>query len=277
MTSILPKLAALSVVLLAPCLGYAQESRATNPLLVDRWRVTVGAFFSYQDSQLKASGSVPGDEVDFNNRVGVDDSETAPIVMARWRFGEKWSLWGQAWTTSNRGQSVLTEDVVWQDLVFRAGTNVAGGIESTVVRLFFGRTFSTGPRHEFGAGLGLHWLEVEAFLQGDVLTSFGNVGFTRSSVDAALPLPNIGAWYQYAITDRWLIGARVDWLSASVGDYSGSLWNGTVSVQWQLTNHFGLGLNYQLFQLNGDVRDENWRGGAELSNHGPLLSLTACW
>lgn len=277
MISTLSRVALLCLLLLAPCVGSAQESGTMHPLLANRWLLTAGAFFSYQDSHLRASGNLPGDEVDFNNRVGVDDSETAPIFMARWRFGEKWSLWGQAWSTSNQGRAILTEDIVWQDLVFSAGTNVAGGIESRVVRLFFGRTVSTGPRHEFGAGLGFHWLEIGAYLQGDVLTSFGDVEFARSGVDAALPLPNIGAWYEYALTDRWLIGTRVDWLSASVGDYSGSLWNASLGVQWQMTDHFGLGLNYQLFRLNGDVRDENWRGGAELANHGPLLSLTASW
>ena len=267
----------LAVSMLGPAPVFAQGSAALHPVLEARWNLSAGAFFPDQDFSLKANGTLPGDNVDFDEQVGVSNSETTPIITARWRFGEKWSLWGQAWRTDNSGSAILTDDVEWEDLVFKAGTNVGGVIETSVLRLFFGRTFSTGSRHEFGAGLGLHWFEIEAYLQGDVLSSEGDLNFERSSVDAAVPLPNIGGWYHYALSERWLFEARLDWLSASVGDYSGSLWNANLGVQWQMTDHLGLALSYQAFQLDGDVSDDDWRGGAELENRGALLSVTANW
>lgn len=274
----MPSFRILLVILVAALAhGQVHSQEGRHPLLDSKWTVTAGAFFPTQSFDLKANGTLPGDEVDFDERVGVEDSETTPTLTARWRFGEKWSVSAQAWATENSGAAILTEDVDWQDLVFRAGTNVGAGIETRVLRLFFGRTLSAGARHEAGVGIGLHWFELEAYLQGDVLTSEGDLNFTRSSVDAAVPLPNIGGWYQYALTDRWLLDARIDWLSASVGDYSGSLWNAAAGVQWQLTEHFGLGLHYQLLELDGDISKDSWRGGAELANHGALLTLTTNW
>lgn len=268
---------ALLMLCLVPAAGLAQEPAERHPRLDADWSLSLGAFFPDSDFELSASGNLPGVDLDFDQSAGVDDSETTPIFSLRWRFGEKWSVWTQAWQTDNRGQASLTEDVVWNDLIFQAGTNVEGGIETSVVRLFFGRNFSTGTKHEFGAGLGLHWLEIEAYLQGDVLTNEGNLNFARSSVDAALPLPNVGAWYHYAFSDRWMFEARGDWLGASVGDYSGTLWNASAGIQWQMTDHFGLALNYQLFILDGDIDKSDWRGNAELTNAGALLSLTANW
>ena len=277
MNKLILRLCMLTIVLLVPVVASAQDGDALHPLLESRWTVNVGAFFPDQNFQLKANGALPGDEVDFDERVGVSNSETTPVLTARWRFGEKWSLWGQAWRTENSGKAELVEDVEWQDLVFAAGTNVAGGIDTSVVRIFAGRTMLSGPRHELGIGLGLHWFEIEAYLQGDVLTSEGDLSFARSSADAALPLPNIGGWYHFALTDRWLFEVQLDWLSASVGDYSGSLLNGAIGVQWQLMKNVGVSLKYQGFQLNGDITKNSWRGGAELENRGALLSITANW
>jgi hypothetical protein len=39
----------------------------------------------------------------------------------------------------------------------------------------------------------------------------------------------------------------------------------------------GISLNYQVFALNAKVDSGDWRGGAELSYHGPFLALTANW
>jgi hypothetical protein len=53
--------------------------------------------------------------------------------------------WGQYWATDNSGEAVLTEDVEWEDVVFKEGTFAAGGVELDVVRAFFGREFNLGP------------------------------------------------------------------------------------------------------------------------------------
>jgi hypothetical protein len=46
-----------------------------------------------------------------------------------------------------------------------AAALAAGGVDITIARAFFGRTFSAGPQHEFGLGAGFHW------------QAFKNIGF----------------------------------------------------------------------------------------------------
>jgi putative cardiolipin synthase len=52
-----------------------------------------------------------------------------------------------------------------------------------------------------------------------------STGFRREPASADLPLPNVGASYWRSLSPRWLLTGRVDWFSASIGDYSGGLWN----------------------------------------------------
>jgi hypothetical protein len=255
----------------------AQDSSEYHPWLSDRFHIALGAFARDQNFSIRADGSNPEEEIDFDETLGVDDSDTSGSLTFRWNIGRKWSLWGQTWKVNSTGGAVLTEDVDFEDLVFQQGSFVNAGVENTVIRVFFGRTFSTGPRHEFGLGLGFHWLELGAFIEGEALINDIPSGFQRGDVSADGPMPNIGGWYYFSPSKRWLFEARLDWLDVSVGDYSGGIFNSQVGINFQAFQHLGVTLAYNYFSLNADVDSGDWRGGAELRYRGPFLALTTNW
>lgn len=257
---------------------FAQSSDADyHPFLSDTFNLGIGIYYPTKDLELRVDGSLQEFGFDFDETLKLDDSEATANLTFRWRFGEKWSMWGQYWNLGSNGGAVLEEDVIWGDVTFKEGSFVRGGFSSDIARLFFGRSFFTRPGHEFGAGIGAHWMELSANIEGQVLTSEGDTELYRGRVSAGVPLPNIGAWYLYSWSPRWVLSARVDWLSASVGDYSGGIWNGNVGVSWQFSRHAGLGLSYQSFILKVDVDDSDWHGRAEVSQNGPMLALYATW
>jgi hypothetical protein len=246
-------------------------------MLNAKFQISAGAFFGSGDYKLSADGNAPGTEIDFDKALGVDDSDSSPLAAILWRFGEKWSLRMQAFRLNIDGKRVLDHDIQFGDYTFGQGSNVKAGLKTSVVRAFLGRTFSTGQKYEFGAGVGLHWMQLDAFISGEAFISDQSPGFRRETVSADLPLPNIGAWYSYAPTHRWLLITRVDWFNASVGDYSGGLWDVGVGAQYQISKHFGIGAEYGFFELDGKIKDSNWNGKAEISTTGPQLFLTANW
>jgi hypothetical protein len=255
----------------------AQEPVQYHPYLSDRFQLAIGVFARNQRFKFGADGLLPEEEIDFNKAIGLDEDDAGGSYTFRWDFGEKWSFWSQGWKVNSTGGRVLTEDIDWENVTFGEGSFVKGGAENTVIRLFFGRKFSTGPRHEFGLGAGFHWLEIGAFLEGDARINNQPIGFYRDDVSASAPLPNIGGWYYFSPSKRWLIEARLDWLSASVGDYSGGILNSSVGVNFQLLKHLGVGLSYQYFRLDVDVDSNDWKGAAEINYRGPFLSLTTNW
>jgi hypothetical protein len=76
-------------------------------------------------------------------------------------------------------------------------------------------------------------------------------------------LPNIGAWYKYSISRRWALRARLDLLSANVGNYDGLMLNSAVGVNFKPFEHFGIGLNYNYFKLDVGIDKSDWRGDIE--------------
>jgi hypothetical protein len=255
----------------------AQESDPHHPFLSDRFQLGFGVFSRNQGFKIGANGLVPEEEIDFDEAIGVDEDDASGAFTFRWNFGEKWSLWSQGWRVNSTGGQVVTEDIDWENVTFGEGTFVRGGVENTVVRVFFGREFSIGPRHEFGLGLGFHWLEIKAFLEGEAQINEQPIGFHQGDVSVGAPMPNIGGWYYFSPSKRWLIEARLDWLDASVGDYSGGIWNSSIGVNFQMFEHLGVGLAYQYFSLDAAVDSDDWNGAVELKYRGPFLSLTTNW
>lgn len=258
---------------------HAQSSPERHPALDNPFFFSIGAFINDKEVKVGVRGStvVIDDEIDFDDKWRFGNDETSIAAELKWRFGEKWSLGTQFFSTDDDSRAILDEDVVWGDYTFREGTNVGAGIAVDVARIFFGRKFLEGPRHELGAGIGFHWMKIDAYLDGEAFINDESTGARRESVNAAAPLPNLGLWYQYAFSSRWLAGTRVDWLDVDFDEYAGQLLNGAVSINYMPIEHLGVTFSYQYFALDVDIDKRGWRGGVDFTYRGPFLSLTATW
>jgi hypothetical protein len=260
----------------------AQEADNTNayhPFLTDKFKLGLGGFWPKKSSTLQADGSAPGEQINFDESLAVEESESTTSFNFRWRYSKNWSLWAQYWTVDSEGSAYLTKDVKWEDVIFKEGTFTNGGVDMSITRIFLGRSFWTRPGHEFGAGAGIHWIKIDAFIEGEIVVDPPppNPEFRRESVSASAPLPNVGAWYMYSWSPKWLTYARLDWMNASVGKYSGALWHAEGGINYQISRTFGIGLAYSNFTLDLDVDDGDWHGQVETQQYGPRLELTASW
>ena len=87
------------------------------------------------------------------------------------------------------------------------GTFVEGGVSLDLYRLFFSRTVLNRPKHDLSVGIGLHGLNIGAFIEGELRTSEGDREFDRRDVAGLIPLPNIGVSYEWYPHKRWMLGA----------------------------------------------------------------------
>ena len=265
--------------LLLPLSTFAQSEEGINPILRDKFNLTLGIYFPDHDVKISAEGRAepPDDIIDYEADVALEQHDEILAASLIWNFGEKWGLQTMYFESERHNRTILEEDIEWKDYIVREGTSVGAGIDFKIFRIFFGREFSAGPTHSFGAGVGIHWMEVDAFIEGEFFLNDDSTGFRRESVDAEAPLPNIGAWYLYAPNAKWSLISRFDWLDASINEYSGGLINAAVGLNYQFTDHFGIGANYQYFNLNGDVDKGSWRGELDITFEGLLVYINFNW
>ena len=258
---------------------HSQELSNVHPSLTDKFVLDLGMYFPERSVTIRVDGSIAGinREIDFEKDVNLSNSDETFAMDFGWRFGEKWSLLTQHFQSSDSIGAVLNEGIEWNDEVFGQGSNVVAGQDFSVVRVFFGRQFSSNEQHDFGLGIGLHWIEIGAFLEGEIIAGGGTNVIQRESVSAEAPLPNLGAWYRYSFSPKWAFKSRIDWLDADIGDYSGNLTNVGLGVNYQMFDHFGIGVNYNVLSLDLGVNKSNWHGQFNTRYEGLFAYVSASW
>lgn len=256
-------------------LPVAHAEPGVHPFLTSKFNIQAGVYLPTQDLKLRVDGSLgnENEEIEFDEQLKLRDSDDVFVLEMTWRFGEKWSLRMQNFQENRRQSVVLEEDIEWGDEIIEAGSNAFIGSDFKITRVFFARAFDTDPQVEYGIGLGMHWLETGGFIGAEVNTLASSI----NAVSASGPLPNIGAWYYYSPSEKWYLGTRLDWLYVSLGDYAGRLINFSAGANYQLFDHFGVGVNYQYFSLAADISKSTWHGRIETIYDGLYFNLSANW
>jgi len=277
---------AVALVML-PTLVQGQGANPIHPYLSNKFFTSVGLFLPDQNMRLNLGTSLeitipdaeptPNEQIDFDETFSFSDSDEVFSAEIGWRFGKKWQLRGQYFRVDNNSTASLEEDIEWGDVVFNEGTFVSAGTDFQITRLFFGRTFKSTDRSELGIGIGVHALDISAYINGNATIDGIDVGFRQERASIVQPLPNFGAWYMHAFSEKWAATLRVDWLSASVGDYDGYIVNSALNVGYAVTDHFGIGVAYNFFELNLKVDDSDWSGRILSRFDGPYIALTGYW
>lgn len=261
-----------SILLVLPLQLWSQENEK-NPILDNKFYFEAGAFIPQKDIKFGASGDIEDGDIDFGQTFNFNDNEATFFFNGEWRWNKKWRLTGEYFGVNNAARATLEKDIVLEDITFEEGTFVRGGVEFAVFRVFVGRTISSGPKHSLGAGLGVHTMNIGAFIEGEVKTDLGDKEFRSPSTKFLIPLPNIGGWYHWAPTPKWAFVARLDWFGITIDQYSGGLWNLAPGVKYQIIKNLGIGLDYRVFFLNARVNEEIWDGTFDMNFAGPLITL----
>ena len=267
--------AAVLLLTFGPCMALAEDPTIVHPFLTDRVTIEAGLYFPNKDFKARVDGTVsnPDREIDFESELGNRTSDDVFDVELLWRLSHKWSVAASHFSADSSGDTVLQQDIQWGDTAIQQGSQVSAGNSFDLTRVLLGYALDSDIRHDFGVGIGLHWLDTAAFLRGDI-----NVVATSSSdVRAAGPLPNIGAWYYYSMTPKFCIGGRLDWFKASVGDYGGKITNFAFGGNYQVSRHFGIGAKFQEFTLAADIRKSSWKGRVNLRYSGMFFFLSGSW
>ena len=269
------KLAVLCFIL-APPFAAAQD---LHPLMTSKYWVNVGLFAATRSFEAGAEGSIPGTkrEIDFEGAFDVDDAPNLFMAEFGWQFSKNWGLGVQYFDTEREASAMLEETFEWEDDTYTAGIDIQAGTNISITRFFFSRHFWDGGPHSLRLGAGLHWLEIGAFVAGEATLNDFTTEFRKNSVSLSAPVPNLGAWYRYSPSDRWMLTARVDWLSASIDEYSGGIWNVSAGANYRLFKNLGAGINYQFFQLDGSIDGSNWSGSLKTTFRGPHIYINGFW
>jgi hypothetical protein len=270
------KVIPFTMLLLSCQFLFSQETKPKNPILTDKFIISAGLYSPLNNVSFSVNGTAidrESENIDFDEYFNLDDFQNTFSLTFTWRFAKNWNLSADYFRITRQNDVVLKEDIQWRDVTFRKGTGVEGGFGFALYRVFVGRVIARGNHYEIGGGLGVHTINISPFIEGQAYINDQDFEIERHEVSTTLPLPNIGLWIIYAPTPKLSVSAKIDWFGIKIDNVSGSLWDITPTINYQVFRNVGISAGYKYLNFGIDIDMDRWQGGFGLQFQGPTLSI----
>lgn len=257
--------------------GLLSAAPAMADPLERTWVFQVGAYFPKVDSSMRVDGTAGnlGTVVDFETDLGFERQHTLPAAALAWRPGDDWVVSAEYYALGRRSSSSLDRDLVIGDTTYPVNGSVEAGFDSDVYRFTIGNRVFQRQNLEIGLAVGLHATDFTVFVEGEGSVGEQSASFQSERRSAFAPVPTIGAFLVARPAKRVHVSARIDWLSLTISDYSGSLVNTEASVSYRIHKNFDVGVTYRLVDYKLKVSKDDWNGRVDYQFRGPALFVQA--
>jgi hypothetical protein len=262
---------AVGGITLAICMPIAQAQDAVpiHPQLHDKFYFAAGAFFpkTSTTAQLDSTALGAGTNINFEQALGMTTDKTVPDAFARWRFADRWRFEVEYFALNRNGDKVLEQDITWKGQTFTVGTDVVSKFNFSDIRTSVGYSFFKTADKELGVGFGFHLASY------NVALSAAAIGDEAQKVLA--PLPVFSVYGQFALTDHWAVGGRMDRFVMSYDKYDGNITSMALDLNYQPFRHVGFGLAYRSLFILLKATGTDYTALFAQTFQGPLLYMNA--
>jgi hypothetical protein len=260
------------LVSLTPAL--ADDAVPDHPTLKDKFYFAAGAFLpkTSTSAQLDSTNLGAGANVDFERALGMTTQKVVPDGIFRWRFTERWRFEAEYFQLNRSGDKIIGQDITWNGQVIPAQSQVLSKFNFSDIRTSVGYSFFKTKDKELGVSFGFHMASYDVGLQA-VTGPAASAGNQAKKVLA--PLPVLSAYGQFALTDTWAVGARLDRFSLSYDKYDGNISSIGIDVNYQPFRHVGFGLAYRSLFIILKATGPDYTAQFNQTFQGPLLYMNA--
>jgi hypothetical protein len=242
-------------------------------LITAKGSASLGTFFNSNDLKIRVDGETgdTGTVIDWENTFGGGE-KTRFRLDGVWRFNEKHHMRVMLTDYSKSNTETLEQDIEWGDDYIRAGSTATGKVGFSIAEVAYEYAFKHKENMELAVTAGIHYTTFEAKLTANLDTSVGDLEGKlggKASVDA--PLPVLGARGMWRLGGDFYLDAMIQWFALSIDEYDGSILNYRGAVIWQPKQWVGVGVGYDSFNVDVDVKKDSFTGSMDWIYSGPQI------
>ncbi len=240
--------------------------------LIDDFSVKLAGRSSTLDTKIQVDSQIfgVGTIIDVERDLGLSDSEDGLGLGLDWRISRRNQV-GLDWAVYKRSRSKsLEHDLQIGDFEYPVGIDLRTDIEIETITARYTYFFVDGPRTAFGAGLGIRWYSF------DVVTGTDFLGLDQQA-HVSGPVPFVGIDFRWSIAKKWRFLSNLGYFDIEIDDISGGQLLGTAAVEFLPIENLGVGLGFDLGQLDADLDGDRWKGSVDSDIQGLLLYVRGRW
>lgn len=267
-------LQALPLMLFAALAANAAHAQDSSPI-TDRFALRAIFFHPVVTSEVRldahggvTNGGTAGTPLSGERDFGFQSRPAQGRMELMFRLAENGRVRFSYFSVDRSGDAVQDRVVNFGDDVFRIGDRVASELDWRDLQFTYTYSFIHTSNVEVGFGAGIDAIQARAVGRvrersiGEEATGAG--AFPTAVLD--------GTW---AISKRFALTGRVQYFSASVGKFSGSLAEYHTDLQYRWRKNLQMGIGYTVNRVILDVSDGDFPGRFGLYTRGPEAFLRA--
>ena len=245
--------------------------------LADRFTVRLDAFFPSLDTKVRvdATDGEPGTTIDFEQNLGMSDTENLPGFGLGWRFAKKHQVTLEKFVLDRSGSAITSSEIRFGDEVFNIELPISSFFDMDVVSLNYSYSLIFDEKKELAFDVGLSIQDIKYGIIGNEA-----LGIIAAESGITAPLPTFGLRGAYAFTDKWIgkFGVGVFSLDLALSDedeLSGEVIQANASIQHNTFKNVHFALSYNYFDVRFDFTTDRSTNSVGYKYQGPVISVAA--
>lgn len=250
-----------------------RETHNQAPWFVRRFHFESGLFIPFNNTNVRVgtnSGAYATD-IDFENELGFNPSSFSAFANFQWHISRRSKLKLSYFNLRRSSDHSLDKTIVFADHTFPLYAEVNAFFNTHIAQISYGYSILSRPKYELGVMIGAHVLNVNVGV--GLNTSIGSVAYS-SDYNFTAPLPDIGVYGGYAISDQWAVNAELGYLAAKIDNIDGKIINYNVSVLYKPFPNLGFSANFTGLNFELDAEGKHMNGFLKWGYNGPSLAAT---
>jgi hypothetical protein len=248
----------------------AGKTLVVLPWFVERFRLSAGAFYVVNKSNLRLQATAQGTDVEMEKDLGLNRDVTTFFADFQWRISRRSHIGFSYYNIYRSATHTLQRDIIVEDSTYPANSTAYSFLNTNIYQFSYGYSIFSKPTFEAGVFIGAHVLNTRTGIS-EVGNSSGlykenNFGFTT-------PLPDLGIWGDWALTKRLAVGANVSYFALTLNSTSGKLTAFTLNFMYRLIDQLDLSLGYSGLDFKVDVIKNDVSGFLKWGYNGPLFTV----
>ena len=234
-----------------------EQKEETEKKMVGPWRnfnVNLGVNITDLDSSVRFGIAGVGLEIDVEDALGLDSSDTVFFGNGYYRFGStRRHRFDFGYTGYRRDSSgVLAQNLPIFDLIIPEGETVQTSFDFDIIRVGYSYSLLKDDRMDLGIGGSLYVMPIEFSINST------SKGF--KSEDITAPLPVLTLRGDFAITPKLFLKTNWDIFYLKIGDFKGSILSTTVALEYNVWKNVGFGLGFNDFRVDIEASGSDYPG-----------------
>lgn len=224
-------------------------------------QINLGGIVNQFDTNLRLDGqNTHGTDINLENN-GLKKNLTSFEAALMWRFYQRHRLDLDYYTVSRSGSHTYSTDIDIGGNDYPLGATVGMHNKYDLFAIDYRYSFVQDPDYELAALVGFYGGKVT--FDVNAVATAGNNGASatyNNSVSTTLPLPMLGASWDWYLNPQAKITVQGMGMKAKIGNVDGHAYVVGVTGDYMLTRNFGLGARYNYVDISAVVDKSSFDG-----------------